>query len=670
MKLAEKILMVLKEASGLKAKEIALRIGQKFNETVNKKEINRILYTELKGQVIYNSEYLWTLVNGVKKNDSSNNLNQRQAEYLKFLLYLHDLTKDKFVAPIENKLKQFSVNQELLPVLLNKKIIISNTLNQKIFYKWDDIPPNIYMVNGLLLLEDKSKVITKSKPDIQVQKIDKVKTSTTIIANTPKRDKQVINDEGLRPYQIEGRKKIFQAWGEGKKRSVLFQMPTGTGKTVLFSEIVRRGFVEKRKILIVVHRREIIKHITAKLREKGIKVGHILAGTDADYSQIVQVASIQTLNRRKPPEADLIIIDECHHAVSKTYKELWKIYPFQKFLGVTATPIRLNGEGFEELFDELIVSMQIQDFIKHGFLVPIIHYVSSLPDLSGVKISKGDYDIETLSSVMMANNLMYDIVKSYENTCKGKSAIVFAVDVEHSKEIAYRYNSAGIRVKHIDAKTSPTEREQILIEFKQGKIKVICNVGIITEGFDYPECEVVQLARPTQSLSLYLQMAGRVMRTASNKKAGIILDNAGLWREHGLTIRDRQWSLKGTKKKKKHEFQEIGEAIIDENGVVRDIGTLPMEEIKGRQLVPLTYEVRRLLVFEEILNEVVEKDWKLSAAHYRYINYLNDRKERITNGECDYIEKRMNYFNTNIISDPYKKLPERFLESRKRELGL
>lgn len=576
-------LAVLKETSGLKAKDIALRINQKFNETVSKKEINRILYSELKGQVIYNSEYVWTLVNGVKKNG-------------------------------------------------NLKVYVKDNIEKK------------------------------------VQEIKKPTSSVPIITNIQKTENQKIKDEGLRQYQIEGRIKIFNSWRNGK-RSVLFQMPTGTGKTVLFSEIVRRGFVEKRKILIVVHRKEIIKQITAKLREMGIKVGHILAGTDSDYSQTIQVASIQTLNRRKHPEADLIIIDECHHAVSKTYKELWQIYPIKtKFLGVTATPIRLNGEGFEKLFDELIVSWQIQKFIKEKYLVPIIHYVSSLPDLSSVKISKGDYDIETLSSVMMENNLMYDIVKSYENTCKGKSAIVFAVDVEHSKEIAYRYNCAGIRARHIDAKTPQIEREQTLNEFKQGKIKVISNVGIITEGFDFPECEVVQLARPTQSLSLYLQMAGRVMRIAPNKKAGIILDNSGLWREHGLTDRDRQWSLKGTKKKNKYEFNEIGEAIIDKDGIIRDINRMPIEEVKGMKLESLSYEIRRLLVFEDILHMVIEKNWQLAAAHYRYVKYLDERKEKISVGECDYLEMRLKYINEYV--DPDKKLPQGFLESRKKALGL
>ncbi len=463
----------------------------------------------------------------------------------------------------------------------------------------------------------------------------------------------------LRPYQIEGINKIFRSWRAGK-RSVLFQMPTGTGKTVLFSEIVKMGFEKQRKILIAVHRIELIDQITKKLNEKGINVGHIVAGKNTDYSKIIQVASIQTLSRRERPDANLIIIDECHHAKAASYKKLWALYPHAKFLGVTATPIRLSGEGFDDIFDELILSMSTSRFIEEGYLVPISHYVQANPDLSNVKTSKGDYVTKMLSNVMMDNRLMMNLVDSYKEKCNGKTAIVFAVDVEHSKDIAYRFNSAGIIARHVDAKTPANEREQILKDFKSGRVKVISNVEIITEGFDFPECQVVQLARPTKSLALYLQMIGRVMRPAQGKNEGVVLDNAGLWLEHGLSDADRIWSLKG-KKKRRNIPREFNELAIDDEGVIREVSRFRPEEVNGLKLIPMTEEFRRLIIFEDILKIAIQTERKLLYPYFQYIKYLiKIGQQKLTKIELEYIKKRLNYYNQEGRSLPEKRFKPGF----------
>lgn len=471
----------------------------------------------------------------------------------------------------------------------------------------------------------------------------------------------------LRPYQQEGISKIFSSWKQGT-RSILFQMPTGTGKTVLFSEIVKMGSDKNRKILIAVHRIELVDQITKKLQSKGIEVGLIVAGKNSDYSKIVQVASIQTLSRRKHPEANLIIIDECHHAKAETYKTLWDIYPDAKFLGVTATPIRLSGEGFDDIFDELIVSMPVQKFIEQKHLVPVDHFVCSSPDLSRVKQKQGDYVTKMLSDVMMDNSVMSDLVESYSDKCPNKSTIVFAVDVEHSKEIAARYNTAGFSAAHIDAKTPKNEREQILSNFKKGIIKVVSNVEIITEGFDFPECEVVQLARPTKSLSLYLQMVGRVMRPSPNKKEGIVLDNAGLWLEHGLSVVDRDWSLKGTDKKNKNILLPSNEIAIDEEGFIREVSRHRPKEIKGLKLIPLTFELKRLLSFEGYLSNAKTKKHNLLTSYYTYKEDLEKLGEQMSKHEFEYIKKRLNYFNDRAEAD--KKFKPGFWFVQARELGL
>lgn len=458
----------------------------------------------------------------------------------------------------------------------------------------------------------------------------------------------------LRRYQSDGINGIFRHWREGK-RSILFQMPTGTGKTVLFSEIVRRGFIADKKILIVVHRKELIEQITNKLKSLNIDLGLIVADRKSDYSKLVQVASIQTLSRREHPDSNLIIIDECHHAKADSYKKLWDIYPEAKFLGVTATPVRLSGEGFEDLFDIMVESPPVSYFIQNNFLVPIKQLVCANPDLSKVKKRQGDYITSALSDVMLDNSLMSNLLESYQKHALNKSTIVFAVDVEHSKSIVDRFRNAGIQSEHIDSQTSKAERASIIKSFKEKQIKVISNVEIITEGFDFPECEAVQLARPTKSLALYLQMVGRVMRTAEGKSEGIVLDNAGLWLEHGLAIIDRTWSLKG-----KGSSQGFGkrEMALDEDGVIREVNRSYPFEVEGLQLIPLTEELEQLLSFETALRKARTFEYKALYAYHNYLEILQTKNRKITKSEFNYIRRRLNKVNKEF--PPEKRFHEGF----------
>lgn len=232
--------------------------------------------------------------------------------------------------------------------------------------------------------------------------------------------------------------------------------------------------------------------------------------------------------------ADIVIIDECHHAKAATYKKLWDIYPEARFLGVTATPIRMNGESFSDLFDVLINCGQLSEFVRQGYLVKVKHFIGVTPDLSTIKVKMNDYAQDELGELMQDAELMADLVESYHAKAKGKKMIVFAVNVEHSRKIVAKYQKEGILAEHIDATTPKKERERILRQFRDGQIKVLSNVDIVSEGFDVPDCEAVQLARPTKSLALYLQQVGRCMRPAADKEEGVVLDNAGLWLEHGF----------------------------------------------------------------------------------------------------------------------------------------
>lgn len=463
----------------------------------------------------------------------------------------------------------------------------------------------------------------------------------------------------LRPYQETGINKIFAAWRSGK-RAVMFQMPTGTGKTILFSEIVRRGFAQDRKILLVVHRDFLVTQIQEKLADNHIDAGLIIAGKESDYTKGVQVASLMTLVNREHPEADLIIIDEAHHAKAETYRRLWELYPNAKILGCSATPIRYNGDGFEDLFEELIVSMPTQEFIREGYLVPVSQYACAAPDLSNVKKSRStnDYVTDDLARVMSEKGVMGDLVESYQNICPGKSMIVFAVNVEHSKSIVERYIAAGFTAAHIDAETPDKERKLILDDFKNRRLQIISNVEIITEGFDFPECDVVQLARPTKSLAFYLQASGRCMRIAEGKMEGIILDNAGCWMAHGLAIIDREWSLKGKQKRIKGDGSGISTFALDGNGRYFKVNKSQPEEIKGLELVSLQVGFEDLMRFEIYISQARKFGSKLISAYFRYNEWLKKREKTMSKAELDYIKKRIAYFkekfpDSKIVKDGF-----------------
>jgi superfamily II DNA or RNA helicase len=445
----------------------------------------------------------------------------------------------------------------------------------------------------------------------------------------------------LRPYQIEGIRKIFEAWNPNilNHRNVLFQMPTGTGKTTVFSEIVRKATIKNKKVLIVVHRIELVEQIADRLSQFNVDTGIISAKQKPNPECDVQVATIQTLSRRSYPPADIIIIDECHHSKASTYKTLWDIYPEARFLGVTATPVRINGDGFEDLFEILIPLGRLSSFFEHGYLARIKHLVGCIPDLSKVKQRMKDYDIKMLRNVMLDNSIMANLIDSYHKFAQGKKMIVFAVDVKHSKEIVQRYLDAGISAAHVDANTPKKDRISILEKFKTGEILVLSNVDIVSEGFDVPDCEAVQLARPTKSLVLYLQQVGRCMRPAKGKEFGLVLDNAGLWLEHGLSYIDRDWLLEGVKKTKKTTLLPIKIAAIDTDGALRQVKK-PIECV-GLELTELTEEIERLLIFESFLKIAISNEYQLTSAVYKYKDYLVSKSIEMSDVEQSYCTKRL-----------------------------
>ena len=367
-------------------------------------------------------------------------------------------------------------------------------------------------------------------------------------------------DSSLRYYQLDAKKKIFSIWDEVD--DILYQMPTGTGKTRLFTSLIRDILLDglrngtNPRILIIAHRTELIQQISENLTAYKLQHG-VFAGTmksKRDPKQRIQVASIQTIthpaNREKvkSQQFNFIIIDEAHHALAETYKLLWKDYPSAKKLGVSATPWRLNGEGFTKIFEAFIPSMSIKQFIQEGWLAKY-HYYSIKPDSQTQRRVNaihdfdidGDYSTAAMEQEFDRDHIRAKLLSSYEKFAKGKKGIIYSITRQHSENICTQYQSAGINIVSLDCLTPAEERKEIVNNFKKGLIDIIVNVDIFSEGFDCPDIEFIQLARPTKSLVKYLQQVGRGLRKNGDKEC-IILDNVGLYNRFGLPNKDRDWT--------------------------------------------------------------------------------------------------------------------------------
>lgn len=363
----------------------------------------------------------------------------------------------------------------------------------------------------------------------------------------------------LRTYQntlVERTRANFIA---GKRRQLLV-LPTGGGKTVCFSYMAGAAKSKGLRVWILAHRVELLEQISKTLRAFGIQHGMIAPGYIGDRRQQVQVASVFTLARRldRYETPDLIIVDEAHHAISKsTWGTVIGAFPAARLLGVTATPIRLSGEGLGDLFECMVQGPTVADLIAQGALSPYRLFAPAGVDLSGIHSRMGDFVRGELDEAMNKRSITGDAVSHYRKLAPGKRAIAFCVSVEHAEAVALQFREAGIPAQSIDGSMDKVLRSQVLASFTAGDIRVLTSCDLVSEGFDVPAIEVAILLRPTQSLGLYLQQVGRALRTFPGKSEAIILDHAGNVKRHGLPDDDRIWTLDGKVKKRASKPSEI-----------------------------------------------------------------------------------------------------------------
>ena len=397
----------------------------------------------------------------------------------------------------------------------------------------------------------------------------------------------------LRPYQNQLANDIRGAFGSGANRPLAVS-PTGSGKTVLFSYITSQVLKRGSRVIIVAHRREILDQISATLKRVGVPHGFIQAGKSTS-NQPAMVASIQTLARRLDtiPAPDLVIIDEAHHSVSKSYVQMFAAWPNAKFIGVTATPERLDGKGLGAMFDRMVMGPSVQWLIDNGFLAQPVYYAPrEVVDLSQVHTVAGDFDRSEAEEIVDTPRITGDAVTHYVRFCNRQRAVAFCISVAHAQHVADTFNSCGIPSASIDGTLDPEVRKQRVEDLTAGKILVLTSCELISEGFDLPAVNAAILLRPTQSLSMHLQQVGRALRPYPGKTNAIILDHVGNCLRHGLAEQERDWDLGGREKRLKKSsivetkqcskcFAIFAGTVCPQCGSQREIATREIEEVDG-----------------------------------------------------------------------------------------
>ena len=429
-------------------------------------------------------------------------------------------------------------------------------------------------------------------------------------------------------------------------RSVMAQMPTGTGKTYLLTAVID-SFVSNNpmeKVWIVAHRRELVSQIDETVR----KFHSYYASNTSSLLSSVKAMSIQWLMRHYDEieeEPGMIVIDEAHHALAKTYKEMWERFPNAKFLGLTATPCRLNGKGFTDLFDILVQSWSVPEFISKGRLATY-DFVSiksdgvtqRLIDSLQKRGADGDYQNKEMDMLLNKKPSIERLYQSLEEFGRDRKGIVYAINISHAQKITKLYQEHGVKAIAIDSKTPAVERQQDIEAFKKGDIQVLVNVDIFSEGFDCPDVEFVQLARPTLSLAKYLQMVGRGLRVAKGKKNCVIIDNVGLYRVFGLPSQVWNWNAMFEGKLKVGKRKETP----------KDREFFLMNEKQDDIQIHPDSEMMMVMSHEELLQTIQYREFVDSKGEFAIIK-LPDGKMTVVNRQGEQVIEPGNYYDMKLL---------------------
>lgn len=457
----------------------------------------------------------------------------------------------------------------------------------------------------------------------------------------------------LRPYQEEGARLIREAYAQ-RKRAPLYVLPTGGGKTVLFAHVAHAAASKNNRVLILSHRIELVDQISGALAAADTAHGFIAAGYSSAPEQCM-IASVSTLLRRleRVSEPQLIIVDEAHHARSETWEHILTRWPRAKLLGVTATPVRTSGEGLGKIFDHLIIGPSVAELTATGYLAPARVFAPPTVDTSGLHTRAGDFVANESEALLDKPAITGSAVKHYERLAMGLPALAFCVSVKHAQNVAEEFRANGHSAMSLDGKTARDVRRGVVADFRRGAIKILASCDLFSEGFDVPGVHVGIMLRPTQSLGLYSQQVGRILRPAEGKTHALILDHCGNTQRFGLPNEPRIWSLEGEDRKRKkpstairicpscfcalpprmlrcdqcgHAFEAAPRTVPEREGELTEITADDLERRRARR------EQGRAQTLEQLLEIERQRGYKPGWARHIFAARGGHRAQRQGNG--------------------------------------
>jgi ATP-dependent helicase IRC3 len=412
----------------------------------------------------------------------------------------------------------------------------------------------------------------------------------------------------LRDYQNECLSAIYSRYKAGIRRQ-LTCLPTGSGKTVIFSEFPK-FFKMKKQMLVLAHRAELLDQARDKLHNANpdLRIEIEQADRSADPECDVVVASVPTLGRKgskrlkhlDPDRFFLVVVDEAHHATADTYTRILKyLGVFEKdtrklLVGFTATPKRGDGEGLDKVFQEIVFSRSLPEMINSGYLSPVAGYrVETEVDLSRVRTRMGDFVVSHLSRAVNVGHRNDIIIDVYKKHLEGKQTLCFCVDVAHAHSVAKAFERADIRAAAVTGDMDMTARSKILEDFNKERINLLANCMVLTEGYDEPSVQGIILARPTKSILLYTQMIGRGTRLHPGKENVTVVDIVDVTREHSLTTLPGLFGLSNDFDLEGHTTDEVQKAM---DWVEVNRPWVPID--RATSLSDLKYRCRKIDLFD------------------------------------------------------------------------
>ena len=468
----------------------------------------------------------------------------------------------------------------------------------------------------------------------------------------------------LRDYQQKAVNEILGAFGRGV-RGIFAVLPTGAGKTVIFTEVIKTFISDAKGVAVVAHRRELIDQASKTIMANDMHCGIIRACNSTFPLAPIQVCSIDSMRTRELPWApDLIILDEAHLSKANRYKDFLDRYPDAKLLLVSATPKRKDGSGFSDLAEKMVLGPSIQELIDHPegpFLVPPVMFTGSdLGDLDKkVKVTAGDYNQGDLQRHMSGVKLVGDIVEMYLKHAAGRKGVVFCSGVKHSQLVADQFNAHGVRAEHLDGSMSDEVRKAIIGRLKNGETTIVTNDSVLCEGWDETSISYVGLAKPTKSEALYIQMAGRGIRIHPGKSDCVINDHGANVARHGHLLEYRQWSLKGSKGVRQrpdlepyyecrscgnwfpHTLLECPSCGWAKPVRLVEVNTAPLEKAEKKEAEhPILRDYRRLLKYAR------DKGYKAGWAYFKLLEKNSDTDiSSVINYSTSRRYEKLYYFN-------------------------